>query len=502
MNLKVLSSSFIGMESYLVEVEIDIGTGMPNFSIIGLGDAAIIESKERVRTALKNSGYPVKPKKIVINLAPAAIRKEGAQFDLAIAIGLMVGFEFIKDPHKILERYLILGELSLNGKVNSVKGIIGASILAKELGFTGVIIPAENYEEASFILGVEIIPVATLKELKEFLETEENKNINIYKEKKISENNELDINFSEVKGQQLARRAAEIAAAGGHNVLMIGSPGSGKSMIAKRMPTIMPELSLDQKIECTKIYSIMGELKNNLITNPPFRAPHHTSSKISIIGGGRNVRAGEITLAHNGILFLDEFTEFPRDTLDSLRQPMEDKTVSISRVHEKITYPTKFQIILAGNPCFCGNLYDDKSLCTCSAVQIERYKQKFSGPLLDRIDLYIPIKKLDKKELLIEADEESSQLIKTRVENARKIQKDRYHSDTLNANMNQKEIKKFCKINEEDKDYMSNVIDKFQLSARSYDKVLKVARTIADLEKLDNISRTHILEAISYRKKN
>ncbi len=499
MNIKILSTSYLGVKNYLVEVEIDISNGMPNFSIIGLGDAAIFESKERIKTSLKNTGYPFEPKKIVVNLSPASIKKEGAHFDLAIAIGILISFGFIEDIYSILDNYLILGELSLTGDVKPVKGIIGAALLAKEMCLKGIIIPSENIIEATFIQNIRIIPIKNILELIEFIKTDSIEELVL---NKIKNKNLLTLNLNEVKGQALGKRALEIAAAGGHNIFMIGSPGSGKSMLAKRLPSILPNLDIQQSIESTRIYSVIGELNkiDEIIKIPPFRAPHHTASKASILGGGHNIKPGEITMAHNGVLFLDEFSEFPREIIESLRQPLENESISISRVNEKITFPCKFILIIATNPCKCGLLFDEAGKCSCSSSEIQRYQKKISGPIIDRIDLYVPIKKLDYKELFSTEISESSATVRKRVLSARKIQYSRFHSNKLNSSMSQKEISLFCKLSLEDSLILQSIVKNFSLSARSYDKILKVSRTIADLSGKENIGKKELLEAASYRK--
>ncbi|MCS5420372.1 MULTISPECIES: YifB family Mg chelatase-like AAA ATPase [Psychrilyobacter] len=494
---KVLSSSYIGIESYILEVEADIMAGLPSFNIVGLADVAISESKERVRAAIKNSGYEVPARRIVINLSPAGIRKEGASFDLPIAIGILASLGEVEN--KKLKKYIVLGELSLNGDIRKIDGAINSVICAKENEIFGVILPRENYLEASVIKGVEIIPVDNLVQVVQFL----NDKIEIEspKAEEKKEGEDYSVDFKEVKGQVQAKRCIEIAAAGGHNFYMIGTPGAGKSMLAKRLPTILPPMSEGEIIESTKIYSSTGLLTKDIpiIDKRPFRSPHHSSSMVSIVGGGRVPKAGEVSLAHNGVLFLDEVTEFPRMVLETLRQPLEDKKVSITRAEYRVEMPADMVLIMASNPCPCGNLFENR--CSCSLSQINRYQHKISGPLLDRIDLYLEIKKLSRSELASYEEGERSVKIRERVEKARKIQWERFGSSKINGNMTPKEIKKYCKLDDKSKKVLIDSIDIFGLSGRSYDKVLKVGRTIADLEGSKNIELSHIMEALSYRKK-
>jgi len=494
---KVLSSSYIGIESYILEVEADIMAGLPSFNIVGLADVAISESKERVRAAVKNSGYEIPARRIVINLSPAGIRKEGASFDLSIAIGILASLGEVENNK--LEKYIVLGELSLNGNIRKIDGAINSVICAKENNVSGIILPRENYLEASVIKGVEIIPVDNLVQVVEFL----NGKIEI-ESPEVKTDKEEDsylIDFKEVKGQVQAKRCIEIAAAGGHNFYMIGTPGAGKSMLAKRLPTILPLMNEDEIIESTKIYSSTGLLTKDMpiINKRPFRSPHHSSSMVSIVGGGRVPKAGEISLAHNGVLFLDEVTEFPRLVLETLRQPLEDKKVSITRAEYRVEMPADMVLIMASNPCPCGNLFENR--CSCSLSQINRYQHKISGPLLDRIDLYLEIKKLSREELASYEEGESSLEIRKRVEKARKIQWERFGNSKINGNMTPKEIKTYCKLDDKSKKILIDSIDVFGLSGRSYDKVLKVGRTIADLSGSENIELSHIMEALSYRKK-
>ena len=499
MNKRVLSSSYLGAQSFLIETEVDISSGLPMFSIIGLGDTAISESRDRIRTALKNSDFKLIPKKIIVNLSPAGMKKEGAHFDLPIAIGIMTTMGFIKDRFEVLDDYLFIGELSLNGDIKPVRGAINTVIFAKENGYKGVVLPVENYQEASLIKGVDIIPVSTLRETALFISTgkiekPELQNMDIEEE--------YVGDFSDVKGQTLAKRGLEIAAAGKHNVIMIGSPGSGKSMLCRRIKTILPPMNEEDMIEATKIHSIAGELTKSMpiISSPPFRAPHHTSTPAAIIGGGKKVVPGEVSLASGGVLFLDEIAEFPRGVLESLRQPLEDKIVSITRALYRVEFKTDFMLLAASNPCPCGFYYEGDK-CTCTQSEVDKYMKKFSGPIMDRIDIHLEIRRLSENELMSETKSESSASIKKRVMKAREIQRKRFGDNTCNGEMTQKQIKKYCTLSDDTKNYFKNVIRVMEISARGYDKILKVARTIADLEGSKNIEKTHLMEAVSFRKR-
>ncbi|BDU50891.1 YifB family Mg chelatase-like AAA ATPase [Haliovirga abyssi] len=499
---KIISSSFIGVKGFIVGVEVDVARGLPSFTIVGLGDAAISESKERVRAAIKNSDISLTPKKIIVNLSPADMKKEGSYFDLPISIGILASLEQIKFDK--LDRYLIVGELSLSGEIRRVKGIINSVITAKENGLEGVILPFGNYEEAKMIKGIKIVPVKNLNEAIDFLNDDIEINLDNIKIENHIENNVIEYDFKDVKGQEKAKRAVEISAAGGHNLLMIGSPGSGKSMIAKRVPGILPEMTDEDIIEATKIYSIAGLLteKNPIIRKRPFRSPHHTASDVALIGGGRVPRPGEISLAHNGVLFLDELTEFPRKVLEVLRQPLEDRIVSISRAAFNVTLPANFITIAAANPCKCGFLYetsDSPKQCTCTPSEVKKYQQKLSGPIIDRMDLYVEIRRLSEEELLNYKEGESSEKIKLRVEKARDIQRRRFKSKKTNSNMTSRDIKKYCKLDEKSEELIKLASRRIGLSGRGFDKILKTARTIADLNESEQIQKEHILEAVSYR---
>ncbi|MGL5797455.1 MAG: YifB family Mg chelatase-like AAA ATPase [Cetobacterium sp.] len=499
MLVRVLSSSYLGIEPFLVEVEVDVTNGLPIFNIVGLGDATISESRDRIRSGIKNMGYMLEPRRIVVNLTPANIKKRGSHFDLPIAIGIMIGMRFISDYKGILKDYILMGELSLTGEVRRAEGIISGVLLAKSKGFKGVIIPEENLEEASIIKDIDIIPVKNLRDVVKFIEED------IVRSKRIlapvdEVTNSLDM--WDVKGQVIAKRALEIVAAGGHNIIMIGSPGSGKSMLAKRLTGILPSMSEKEIIETTKIYSIAGELSERvpIVVNRPFRDPHHTSTTSSIIGGGRTPKPGEISLANNGVLFLDEFTEFDRVVIESLREPLEEKRISITRSLGKMEFPAKLIFVAACNPCFCGNGFDEE-LCTCTPYDLRRYTKKLSGPIIDRIDLYVQIHRLNDSEILDDERGDSSEIIKKRVLKAREIQSSRFLSEKLNRDMDNADVEKFCFLNAECENIIRTSIRSLNLSMRTYHKILKVARTIADLENSINIEANHLLEAINFRKK-
>lgn len=498
MNKRVLSSSYLGVESFLIEVEVDISNGLPNFSIIGLGDTAISESKDRIKTALKNSGFKLEPKKIIVNLSPAGIRKEGSHFDLPIAIGIMLVMGFIKDRYNAIDNYLFLGELSLNGDVKRIRGALNSVIFAKENGYKGVVLPLENFQEATLIKGINIVPVENLNDVVNFI----SKNIVKSVQTKIIEKNDENLmDFLDVKGQSMAKRALEIAAAGKHNIILIGSPGSGKSMLCKRITTILPPLNEKEIIESTKIYSIAGELTESkpIISSPPFRSPHHTSTPVSIVGGGKKVIPGEISLASGGVLFLDELAEFPRSVLESLRQPLEDGIVSISRAQYRVEFKSNFIFVAATNPCPCGYALEPTGKCICTQTEINKYIKKISGPIMDRIDLHVEMRRLNENELLTYQSGDSSKIIRERVIKARAIQKERFGDDIYNGMMSQKDIQKYCTLSDENREYFKKVIQALQISARGYDKILKVARTIADLTGSSDIEKEHLMEAVSFR---
>lgn len=471
---------------------------MPKWEIIGLPDSSIRESKERVKAAIKNSGYELRSKKILVNLAPAEIKKEGSAFDLAMAIGILNNIGYIQNEQ--IEEYAILGELSLNGKVNEISGILPMCIELKRLGINKVILPKGNIKEASILKELKIYGIENLKEVVDFLNGEVRLENNVTAEEQKQETNQID--FNEVKGQENVKRALEIAAAGGHNCLMIGSPGSGKTMLAQRISSILPDMNFEESLEVTKIHSIAGMTKNNkIITKRPFRSPHHTASKVALVGGGKEAKPGEISLAHRGILFLDELPEFNKNTLEVLRVPLEDRKVLISRANKNYEYPANFMLIASMNPCPCGYYGSNEKECTCSSNEINKYLRKISGPLLDRIDIQVEVSSIDYTKIANKSKEESSKDIKLRVNKARKIQEERYKKYNIysNSELTPSLIEKYCYLDEESKNMLEKAFEKLHLSSRAYSRILKVARTIADLNEEENITINEIAEAIQYR---
>ena len=499
----VLSSAVLGIDAYIVKVEVDVADGLPAFNTVGLPDSAIKESRDRVTAAIKNAGFYFPPSRITANLAPAHIRKAGSAFDLPIAIGVMAATNQV-DPMN-LESTMILGELALDGNIRSIQGGLPIAIAAKHNGIENLVIPAENAKEAAIVEGLKVYPVNSLTEAVTFLNAVEDippvpPTLNTTIEKTDTESY---LDLMDVKGQEHAKRAVEVAAAGAHNLIMIGPPGSGKTMIAKRIPSILPKLSIEESLETTKIQSIIGILPSDtpLVTIRPFRSPHHTISDAGLIGGGNVPRPGEVSLSHNGVLFLDELPEFRRNVLEVMRQPLEDGSVTISRAAATLDYPANFMLVAAMNPCPCGFFSDPNRECKCSPKQIQTYVSRISGPLLDRIDIQVEVPAVKYAELSAEVTGEQSTVVRERVEAARRIQHQRFADTTIhaNANMESKQIREYCKIEAQAQELLRVAINQLGLSARAYDRILKVSRTIADLDESPSIEALHVSEAIQYR---
>jgi magnesium chelatase family protein len=499
---KVFSSAVLGIDAYAVEVEVDLAPGLPTFAVVGLPDASVKESRERVKAAVQNSGLDFPVRRITVNLAPADIRKEGSAYDLPIAIGVLCATGII--PASALQTSVLLGELSLDGRVKPIRGALSSALAAQRAGMTRVILPRENASEAAVIQGIAVYPVDTLPQVVEFLTDRLHlEPLQVDLQAAFTPLQTASIDFAEVKGQALVKRALEVAAAGGHNLLMLGSPGAGKSMLARRLTTILPAMTVAEALETTRIHSVAGltGAPTTLVTTRPFRAPHHTISDVGLVGGGHIPMPGEVSLAHHGVLFLDELPEFRRHVLEVLRQPLEDGVVTIARAALSVTFPARIMLVGAMNPCPCGQRGHPDKPCTCTPLDVKKYLSRISGPLLDRLDLQVEVPPVQYRDLAAEAPAEASASIRARVDAARAVQQQRYAADRVfcNAHMLPKHLRAYCQLDAGGRQLLEAAMGRLGLSARGYDRVLKVARTIADLAGVETISAAHVAEAIQYR---